>query len=217
MQAAAEEDPDARAYLNSQRESLIKRMAIVIILDCCILAGIISIMIPNSPKTKECFTGLYWAGSAVCIYHIFFVLRNMIICSTTYYSKNPVRDSTVSRLGFVCLDCCAYTAVVIWATIQLFEEESTVCRDELSEVENFWWMLCVLIVFGYIQIFVEWLICLVASCVFVFFCCFYFSVQQSERANALARFTQHAPLMSRALGSLQTEKFSNLSAKSKEV
>ena len=134
MQAAAEENPDARAYLVNQRDSLVKRMAIVIILDCCILSIIVSIMVPNAEKTKECFSDLYWAGSILCLYHVFFVLRNIIISSTTYFSKNPVRDSTVSRLGCVCLDCCAYTSVVVWATLQLFKVESTECRDLIDEV-----------------------------------------------------------------------------------
>lgn len=49
-------------------------------------------------------------------------------------------------------------------------------------------MVCILIVFGYLQIFVEFLICLVASCVFCFFCCFYFRVQADQRATALAQF-----------------------------
>ena len=110
-------------------------MTVIIILDCCILAGIIAIMVPNSDKTKDCSNDLYWAGSAICIYHIFFVLRNLIICTSTYFSKNPVRDSTVARLGCVCLDTCAYTAVVIYATVQLFEVESTDCRDLSDEVE----------------------------------------------------------------------------------
>ena len=62
-------------------------MAIVIILDCCILAGIIAIIVPNADKTKDCFSDLYWAGNVLCIYHIFFVVRNIFICSTTYFSK----------------------------------------------------------------------------------------------------------------------------------
>ena len=108
---------NATAFLASQRTALIKRMAIVIILDCCVLAVIIAFIVPNANATKECSTDLYWAGNAICIYHVFFVVRNVFICTTTYFSKNPVRDSTVSRLSCVCLDCCAFTAVVAWATV----------------------------------------------------------------------------------------------------
>lgn len=136
--AAADEEegnyPDRATFMRSQRESLIKRMAVVIILDCCILAGIISIIIPNAAKTETCAPNLYNAGTGICVYHTFFVLRNMIICAVSYFTKNPIRDSTMGRISCVCFDCCIYSAIVVWATVSLFDEQSTDCRDTFEEV-----------------------------------------------------------------------------------
>ena len=62
---------------------------------------------------------MFKAGLVLCLYNVFFVIRNILICSICYYTKNPLLNSTFSRLGFVCIDCIAYTVVVIWATTHL--------------------------------------------------------------------------------------------------
>ena len=46
-------------------------------------------------------------------------------------------------------------------------------------------MVLALVVIGYCYIFVDWLICLVTTCIFIVFCVFYFSQERERRADAL--------------------------------
>lgn len=72
---------------------------------------------------------MFRAGLVLCLYNVFFVIRNICICTICYYTKNPLLNSTLSRLTFVCIDCIAYTVVVIWATIKLGSDESSECKE----------------------------------------------------------------------------------------
>ena len=96
---------------------MIKTMVIYIMLDIILLVVIFTVFVPRSDVTKKCSSDLYFAGVALTIYNVFFVLRNLAICSASYFSKNPVNNSNLARLGFVCIDCCGYTAIVVWATL----------------------------------------------------------------------------------------------------
>ena len=92
-------------------------MAFVVSWDLLILAGIVFIFIYSAKETQKCSDKLYWAGSALCMYNIFFVIRNIFICATSYYSQNPVTSSSIARLSCIFVDCFAYTCIVVWATL----------------------------------------------------------------------------------------------------
>ena len=62
---------------------------------------------------------------ANCIYLVFFVVRNICICSFSYFSKSPLTNSTMARLVFVCIDCVAYTTITVWSTVQLTSASAT--------------------------------------------------------------------------------------------
>lgn len=145
------------------------------------------------------------------------MIRNIGICVACYHVKQPVMYSNVCRVAFVCIDCFAYTTIVVWATMRLIDEEARKCKDQSEEIDNLWWVVLMLIVVGYIQMFLEWLICMVVSCIFCVLACFYCAQERSQRHQTLARFAQHAPMMASALQSLQTKKFNDLSHKVKEV
>jgi len=154
-------------------------------MDFIVLAAIGLVIFPRAEVTKECSNELYWAGIGICIYNLFFVVRNLFVCATSYFTKSPVYTSTLIRLGFICIDCIAYSAIVVWATIQVSSDSAMQCSSAIDEVDEFWWMVLVMIVIGYIQMFVEWLICLVSSCLLCFFCCFYFGSRLEEREDAI--------------------------------
>ena len=160
-------------------------MALVILMDLLIVGSIASVVVPKSGSTQDCDEDLYWAGIVICLYNVFFVVRNLIICGLCYMTRNPVSNSTVSRLSCVCVDCFAYTAVVIWATTILVSDKANACKDNDEEVEQFYWVVLAMVIYGYIMIFVDWLICLVTSCVFCFFLCFYFAQAREQRSDAL--------------------------------
>ena len=105
------------ASLANQKENLVKRMTLVVLMDVIILAVIHGTNITKPNHTKKCSNELYKAGNELSLYNVYFILRNIAICSICYYTKNPLLNSTVGRLGFVCIDCIAYTIVVIWSTI----------------------------------------------------------------------------------------------------
>ena len=96
---------------------MVKRLAIVLIVDTLILAVIVMVIIPRGEITKECNSDLFWAGMSICLYQVFFILRTIVICTVSDYNQNPLNTSTLSRLGFVCIDCIAYTAIVVHATL----------------------------------------------------------------------------------------------------
>lgn len=95
---------------------MIKRLALVILMDFIVLAVVTSVIIPYAQITRECSERLYWAGIANSIYLVFFVVRNMVVCTSSYFTKSPLTTSTLARLGFICIDCAAYSSVVIWST-----------------------------------------------------------------------------------------------------
>ena len=150
-------------------------MAISILLDLLVAGCLASVLIPRAEITKNCSEDLYYTGLAICAYNVFFVVRNLIICASCYLSKNPVTNSTISRGAFVCLDCFLYTFVAVWSTQNMFRDDVMACKDQDENLSQFWWSVLILIIAGYLQLFVEWILCLVASCVFCFFCCFYFA------------------------------------------
>lgn len=196
---------------------MVKRMAITILLDLLVVGCLASVIIPRSEQTRECSEDLYRAGLAICAYNAFFVVRNLIICASCYLSKNPVTYSTISRGACVCLDCILYTYCVAWVTYQISREKPMECKSLNDEVGQFWWVVMILTVVGYLQLFVEWIICLAASCVLCVFCCFYFAQNRARRAEALARFRQRAPLMARALDSMKRQKFKDIQKEVKDV
>ncbi len=163
-------------------------MAIVILMDLLIVGSITSVVFPKGDVTKKCSEDLYNVGMVICLYNVFFVIRNLVICGISYITKNPVTNSTISRLGCICLDCIAFTFVVIWATTILVQPEVSQCKDVNEDIEQFYWVVVAMVVFGYIMIFAEFLICLVSTCVFCFFLCFYFAQAREQRAGALAQF-----------------------------
>ena len=152
-------------------------MAIYVIVDLILVTMITAIFIPRADVTKRCSPNLFTAGIALCIYNVFFVLRNLAICTMSYFSKSPIYYSSVARLGFVCIDCCAYTAIVIWATTLIVDEESLACKESDDEINEFWYMIICFVVWGYLQLFLEWLVCLISFFICCLFGCFYFTAQ----------------------------------------
>lgn len=110
------EDDNVPLTQSEQRESMIKRICVVIIFDFLLLVTMSFVILTGASKTKECSHDLFSAGMAIYIYNVFFVIRNVSICTVSYFTKNPHSNSTVARLCFIILDCLAYTTVVIWAT-----------------------------------------------------------------------------------------------------
>lgn len=163
-------------------------MCMVIVLDFVIMSIVVLFVVPRASEANDCSADLYWAGLALCFYLAFFVVRNIFITGCTFYSKNPFHKSTISRLGFVCVDCLAFSFLVIWATTILFSDEAMNCRDTSEPVKEFWWCILTLIVCGYLQIFFEWLICLVTSCLVCVYCCILISARREERAAVMQRF-----------------------------
>lgn len=167
---------------------MLRQMCLVIVFDFIIMSIIVMFVIPRASETKDCSSELYWAGMALCIYLVFFVVRNIFIMVCCFYSKNPNYRSTISRIGCVCVDCFAFTTVVIWATNVLVSDEAQGCKDTSEPVGEFWWCLLTLIICGYLQIFFEWLLCLVTSCLVCVYCCIYISGRREERAVVMQRF-----------------------------
>ena len=155
---------------------MVKTMAIYVIMDLILISLIFAIFVPRTDVTKNCSPSLYSAGVALCIYNVFFVLRNLAICTMSYFSKSPVFYSNFARLGFVCIDCCAYTAIVIWATTLIADDESLACKGSDDGIAEFWYLVVCLVAWGYLQLLLEWLVCLVAFFVTCLFGCFYFTV-----------------------------------------
>ena len=97
-------------------------MTFVIIIDFVVFAVILSAIAPRAERTKECSADLFWAGVAIAIYNLFFALRGLLICICSYYSKSPITNSTLTRIIFICIDCVAYTTIVIWATTRILTD-----------------------------------------------------------------------------------------------
>lgn len=194
---------------------MVKRMAISILLDLLVAGCLISVLLPRSDVTKNCSIDLYNTGLAICAYNVFFVVRNLIICASCYLSENPVTNTTISRGAFVFVDCALYTYVSVWATQNMLRDSVMECKDKDENISQFFWSVLCLIIVGYLQLFVEWILCLVTSCIFCIFCCFYFGQRRQDRATALERFREHAPMMARAKESISKQKYKDLSSKVK--
>ena len=160
---------------------MVKNIGCMIIFDMLMVAAIATLMILKAEDAKKCDSNLYWAGVVLCLYNVFFVVRNTVICVIAYFSKNPASNNFLPRLCCIFIDCFVYSAIVIWATIKLMDDQATYCRDTDSDVEQFWWGILVLCIFGFCQMFVEWLTCLVSACVGCCMCLLYFTLAAEQR------------------------------------
>ena len=165
-----------------------KKLAIMITFDLIALILIVSVVLPRGEVTKQCSPELYEAATTICGYVIFFVIRNLLVCTVSYFQKQPLYTMTLMRIGFICVDCIAFTTVVAWATFQTSSDKTIACKKDNDEINDLWLVVVALIVYGYMHIFFEWLVCLVSTCIVCFFCCFYMSARAEQRAQALERF-----------------------------
>ena len=107
------------------------------------------ILVTKGKATYDCDEDLFWAGLQISIYNVYFVLRNVAVCSATYFTRNPLMNSYASRLCFILLDCACYTAVVIYVTTKFVSEESQNCKSTVKDAEVYWYMVLALIIAGY--------------------------------------------------------------------
>ena len=76
---------------------------------------------------------------------------------------------------------------MIWATTILTEEKVSECKDVDEGIERFYWVVVAMVVFGYVMVFADILICLVSTCLFGFFICYYFAAYaHDQRARPIA-------------------------------
>lgn len=181
-------DPERDNSREEQKYQMMKKMTVVILIDGMVMAVIAAMLFPRSDITKECSQELFDAAFGLWVYTLFFVLRNIFVCVVSCLSVQPLYNSTLLRIAFICIDCLAYTAVVVWATVQTSSEQAVACKESQEGINELWWFTMALIIYGYIQIFFDFLVCLVSSCVVCFFCCFYLAARSEQRSQALARF-----------------------------
>ena len=86
----------------------------------------------------------------MCAYNAFFVVRNLIICASCYLSKNPVTNSTIARAAFVFFDCGLYTYVCVTVVFKISEDELMDCKNASEEIGQFWWVVLILTLVGFI-------------------------------------------------------------------
>ena len=53
-------------------------MTCIIVIDMILLAMVMIILLPRAEVTKACSTDLYWAGMAILVYALFFVMRKAL-------------------------------------------------------------------------------------------------------------------------------------------
>ena len=165
---------------------MIKRICTVIILDMSLLIATSFVIVTKGEATHICNADLFWAGLQISIYNLFFVLRNVIICSAAYFKMNPLLKSNISRLFFVLFDCAFYTAIVILVTIKFIGDESQHCKSTVKEAEVYWYMVLVLIIIGYFQVLLDWVLCIITSVACCYICCYINRLRREERDEALA-------------------------------
>ena len=158
-----------------------KKMFCTILLDCIVLAALGSVLIPRFDKVRSCDENLYYSGAAICIYNGFFIVRNLVICFASTKTSAPLMASYAGRGCMIILDCIIYTGVVVWVSISINSKEAVECRDADSDIDQFWWAIMVLMIIGYIQMFVEWIVCVTLACVGCVFCCFYMQAHREAR------------------------------------
>ena len=91
------------------------------------------------------------------------------------------------------------------------------CKDENDDSNKYWWMVAVVLIFGAIQMLIEWLVCIMSACICCVFFAYYFAQERERRADAIREFQRHAPMMARALENLPVKRFGDLDNRVKEL
>ena len=85
-------------------------------MDLILVILIGGFLLGRGGPTKECSSKLFWAGMSFLMYGIFFILRNIIILLSVYWTRMPKIYSLVGRFIGVFIDWVALTIIVIMAT-----------------------------------------------------------------------------------------------------
>lgn len=121
---------------------MFRDLAKPIFFDTIITAILIGILLRNAEPVKACSPKLFGVGVGFCAYLGSFVLRNVFLLFTCYFSRKPDSFACIGRSCFAAVDCICLTGFTIWATIVLFNSQTDECVQSSPRIKN-WWITCV--------------------------------------------------------------------------
>ena len=91
-------------------------------MDLILVILIGGFLLGRGGQTFECDQKLFWAGMSFLMYGLFFVLRNVIVLLSVYWTRKPKINSLIGRFIGIFIDWIALTAVVVYATQAIRDE-----------------------------------------------------------------------------------------------
>ena len=123
-------------------------------MDLILVVLIGGFLLGRGGPTHECYQKLFWTGMAFLMYGLFFVLRNIIVLLSVYWTRKPKVFSLVGRFIGIFIDWIALTILVVYSTQVIRDDKSMMCKEE-SEPISQWYMItavCVIAAYCYLAL-----------------------------------------------------------------
>ena len=98
-------------------------------MDLIVVILIGGFLLGRGGTTKDCSEKLFWAGMCFLIYGIFFILRNIIVLLSVYWTRLPKVYSFVGRFIGAFIDWIALTVLVIYAASVIRDAKAIECKE----------------------------------------------------------------------------------------
>ena len=116
--------------LKGERLDLLRDFGLLTAMDLILVILIGGFLLGRGGTTKECDPELFWAGMSFLMYGTFFILRNIIICLSVYWTRSPKLYSILGRGVGWFIDWIALTVLIVYATAAVRSEEAVDCKAE---------------------------------------------------------------------------------------
>jgi hypothetical protein len=129
---------------------MLKDVGIIAVCDLVVFIVLSGFLIKRAEEVKACSGQLFGVGIAFLSYQATFVIREIATMIGCYFTMKPDSAAVQARFAFSFVDWIGVSAIVIWSTIVISSKETEACRVSSSDVQA-WWYICVIcLVFGYI-------------------------------------------------------------------
>ena len=146
-------------------------------MDMILVILIGGFLLGRGGTTKKCDSALFWAGMSFLMYGGFFIVRNIIICLSCYWTKNPKLYSLIGRgIGWF-IDWILLTILVIYATTAIKSEHSIECKDSEPIIEQWYMITLICVIATYIYLALLWFIFPAIMIIFTVAVCYFRGMQ----------------------------------------
>ena len=125
-------------------------------MDLILVILIGGFLLGRGSQTHECHESLFWAGIGFLMYGFFFVLRNVIVLLSVYWTRKPKVNSLIGRFIGVFIDWIALTVLAVHATQVIRDDQSMMCKEESEPIAQWYMITAVCIIATYCYLALLW-------------------------------------------------------------